>query len=173
MSTTTPDDLEGRCTLPAAVARYDVLRTRDALAAPEDEDGEGGEGDESAGGPEFAPLARGEALEMLALGEVIARKALYGRQLSVRSARRAGASWSQIGAALGTTKQAAWEAHKRWIDEQAERDGDPGHWGWDENAIAAARALAGEPGEPGEGGEGDDQARGEAKGDGESEGEDA
>lgn len=176
MSTTTPDDLEGRFTLVAAVARYDVLRTRDALAAPEDEDGEGegDEGDESAGGPECAPLARGEALELLALGEVIARKALYGRQLSVRSARRAGASWSQIGAALGTTKQAAWEAHKRWIDEQAERDDAPGHWGWDETALAAARALAGEPGEPGEGGEGgegDDQARGPAKGDGDSEGE--
>ncbi|MER6160555.1 hypothetical protein ABT147_34335 [Streptomyces sp. NPDC001868] len=165
MSTTTPDDLEGRFTLPAAVARYDALRTRDALAAPDEEngDGEGDEGGESAGGPEYAPLARGEALELLALGEVIARKALYGRQLSVRSARRAGASWSQIGAALGTTKQAAWEAHKRWIDEQAERDDDPGHWGWDEHAIAAARALAGEPGEPSGPDEGDDQARGKAE----------
>lgn len=161
---TKPDDLDGRFTLLTAVARYDVLRTREALAAPEDE-GDEGEGDEgesaAAGGPESAPLARGEALELLALGEVIARKALYGRQLSVRSARRAGASWSQIGAALGTTKQAAWEAHKRWIDEQAERDDDPGHWGWDENAIAAARALAGEPDDPGAPGAPDNTGEGE------------
>jgi hypothetical protein len=49
---------------------------------------------------------------------VIARKAGYGRQLAVRSARAAGASWAQIGAALGTTKQSAWEAHARWLDAQ-------------------------------------------------------
>ena len=40
-------------------------------------------------------------LELLALGEVIARKAAYGRQLAVRTARAAGASRSQIGLALG------------------------------------------------------------------------
>jgi hypothetical protein len=143
---TTPDDLDGRFTLLTAVARYDVLRTREVLAETDDEgEGEGGD----AGEPESVPLGRGEALELLALGEVIARKAVYGRQLSVRSARRAGASWSQIGAALGTTKQAAWEAHKRWIDEQAKREGDPGHWGWDEKDIASARTLAGEPDEEG------------------------
>jgi len=61
---------------------------------------------------------------MLALGELIARKAGYGRQLGVRSARAAGASWSQIGGALGTTKQSAWESHNRWLDEQAEPAGD-------------------------------------------------
>ncbi|UUU23244.1 hypothetical protein [Streptomyces sp. DSM 40750] len=147
---TTPDDLDDRFTLLTAVARYDALRTRETLAAPEEEAGEG------PGDPESAPLSRGDALELLALGEVIARKAVYGRQLSVRSARRAGASWAQIGAALGTTKQAAWEAHKRWIDQQAKREEDPGHWGWDENDVAAARVLAGEPGEPDEGDEGED-----------------
>lgn len=132
----TPDELERRYTLPGAVARYDALRTRDALASPADEDG--------AAPPDADALTRGESLELLALGEVIARKAGYGRQLSVRSARRAGASWSQIGAALGTSKQAAWEAHNRWIDEQAREPG-AGHWGWDADEVAAARALAGEP----------------------------
>lgn len=130
---TTPDDLERHFTLPTAVARYEALRTRDALAAPDDP------------GDGAAPLTRAETLEMLALGEVIARKAGYGRQLSVRSARRAGASWAQIGAALGTSKQAAWETHNRWIDEQARRRDDPGHWGWDDADVTAARALAGEP----------------------------
>ncbi|WP_405791819.1 hypothetical protein [Streptomyces sp. NBC_01506] len=138
----TPDELERRFTLPGAVARYDALRTRDALASPADED------EADRGGPADRPdadaLTREESLELLALGEVIARKAGYGRQLSVRSARRAGASWSQIGAALGTSKQAAWEAHNRWIDEQAQESGD-GHWGWDADEVAAARALAGEP----------------------------
>ena len=55
---------------------------------------------------------------MLALGELIARKAGYGRQLGVRSARRAGASWTDIGRALGSSKQAAWETHNRWLDER-------------------------------------------------------
>ncbi|MET9554358.1 hypothetical protein [Streptomyces sp. NPDC006645] len=132
----TPDELERRYTLPGAVARYDALRTRDALSSPADED--------DSAPPDADALTRGESLELLALGEVIARKAGYGRQLSVRSARRAGASWSQIGAALGTSKQAAWEAHNRWIDEQA-RESDAGHWGWDADEVTAARELAGEP----------------------------
>jgi hypothetical protein len=86
-----------------------------------------------------------EALELLALSEVIARKASYGRQLTVRSARWAGASWSQIGAALGTTKQAAWEAHNRWIDGQAEQHRRSGYQGLGADDEAAARALAGQP----------------------------
>ncbi len=136
----TPEELERQFTLLAATARYDALRTRDALASPaEDEDSRPLFPDD-----DTRPLTRQEVLELLALGEVIARKAGYGRQLAVRSARRAGASWSQIGAALGTTKQAAWEAHHRWIDEQA-RERDGGHWGWDGDEVAAARALAGGP----------------------------
>lgn len=120
---TSPDEVERRTTLLTAVARYDQLRTRDALADP--------------------PLEHAEALELLALGEVIARKASYGRQLGVRSARSAGASWAEIGAALGTSKQAAWEAHGRWIDEQVEQHRQAGHRGFDPGGAAAARDLAG------------------------------
>jgi hypothetical protein len=107
----TPDDLERQNTLLTATARFDQLRARDALAPPptgeppDDLDSE--------------PLTRDEALELLALGEVIIRKAGYGRQLAVRTARAGGASWSQIGAALGTSKQSAWETHLRWLAEQA------------------------------------------------------
>jgi hypothetical protein len=135
----TPDDLEARFTLLTAVARYDELRTRESLSSPK--------GDELPPDPDFAPLTREESLELLALGEVIARKAAYGRQLSVRSARQAGASWTQVGAALGTSKQAAWEAHGRWIDEQGRQHGRAGSIGWDDQDVAAARALAGEPGD--------------------------
>jgi hypothetical protein len=133
---TTPDSIETQHTLATAVARYNDLRTRDLLASAA--------ADLSSGEPPYdAPLPAQEALELLALGEVIARKAGYGRQLTVRSARTAGASWSQIGAALGTTKQSAWEAHNRWIDQQAEQHGRVRYQGMDEQEAAAARALAG------------------------------
>jgi hypothetical protein len=138
----TPDELEGRFTLLTAAARYNGLRVREALASAAadlvDED-------DSRLAPSDPGLTREEALELLALGEVLARKATYGRRLSVRSARRAGASWAQIGAALGTSKQAAWEAHGRWIDDQAEQYRRSGHEGLDPGAAAAERALAGEP----------------------------
>jgi hypothetical protein len=117
--------LEKQLTLPAAVARFEDLRLRDSLADP--------------------PLPRDEALELLALGEVIARKSGYGRQLTVRSARTAGASWADIGQALGTTRQSAWEAHQRWIDAQAGQRGRVGSIGFDADETAAARALAGGP----------------------------
>jgi hypothetical protein len=129
---TTVDELETRLTLRTAVVRYDELRTRDALAGGPDEDGV----------PEER-LERSEALEMLALGELIARKAGYGRQLGVRAARAAGASWAQIGAALGTSKQSAWEAHARWIDDQVAQRDQVGHEGFDPGEAARARDIAG------------------------------
>ena len=132
----TPGDLEQQVTLLTATARYDELRTREALASA-------AEGAGTEAGP--SPLRRDEALELVALGEVIARKAAGGRQLTVRSARRAGASWSQIGAALGTSKQAAWEAHTRWIDGQADEHRRSGCQGLAPGDAAAARALAGNP----------------------------
>jgi hypothetical protein len=95
---TTPEALEREHTLVTATARLDQLRMWEALGDP--------------------ALGRQEALEALALSEVVARKTAYGRQLTVRAARQAGASWSEIGAALGVSKQSAWETHARWLDEQ-------------------------------------------------------
>jgi hypothetical protein len=147
----TPSDLERHFTLLTAASRHDELRAREALA-PTAYEAAGIDGSDpappapgAAPDPGAAPLTRDEALELLALSEVIARKASYGRQLTVRSARWAGASWSQIGAALGTTKQAAWEAHNRWIDGQAEQHRRSGYQGLDADDEAAARALAGQP----------------------------
>ncbi|MEE6257189.1 hypothetical protein [Plantactinospora sonchi] len=106
----TPDELERQHTLLTAAARFDQLRMRDALA-PADQDPDSHD-------PDQPPLSRDEALELLALGEVLIRKAAYGRQLAVRTARATGASWTQVGAALATSKQSAWETHHRWLVEQ-------------------------------------------------------
>lgn len=122
-------------TLRVAVARYDELRLRDSLSSDPDRDEVG---------PAGRSLDRGEALELLALGEIIARKAVYGRQLAVRTARAAGASWSQIGLALGATKQSAWEGHNRWIQEQVQQHEKSGYEGLDELEAAQARQLAGD-----------------------------
>ncbi|MDW5330507.1 hypothetical protein [Plantactinospora sp. KLBMP9567] len=117
---TTPDELEQRFTLLTAAARYDQLRLRDALApATGDPD------DDTTADPDARPLSREEALELLALGEVIMRKASYGRQLTVRTARATGASWTQVGAALATSKQSAWETHARWLGEQEAAIAEP------------------------------------------------
>ncbi len=101
-------------------------------------------GDEAA--DDAPPLDTEEALELLALGALIARKAAYGRQLAVRSARASGASWSEIGAALGTSKQAAWEAHSQWIEDQAEQHRRDGVSGMASHMADTARLLAGESG---------------------------
>ena len=133
--TASPDELEREHTLSTATTRYDELRMRDALAAmtgePHDDD--------------TAALSREEALEMLALSEVVIRKAGYGRQAMVRAARGAGASWTQIGTALGSSKQAAWEAHTRWIEDQGRQHDRTGYEGLGPDAVAEARHLAGGP----------------------------
>ena len=122
------DALDREHTLSTAVRRYEELRTRDSLADPDDPQG-------------LRPLSREEALELLALGEVIARRAAQGRQLTVRTAREAGASWAQIGRSLGATRQSAWEAHRRWIDGQVAQHGRSGEMGFDADEATAARAL--------------------------------
>jgi hypothetical protein len=132
---TNPQELAAQHTLRTAVTRYDDLRTRDALADRTDDDSG------------VAPLSQSEVLEMLALSQVIASKAGYGQQLAVRSAREAGASWSAIGRALEVSKQSAWEAHARWIEDQAAQHRDSDHAGLDDLAVARARRLAGRPDE--------------------------
>jgi len=135
----TPDALEREHTLATAVARFNDLRVRAAMAATAEEMA----ADEPVS---VAPLAQGEVLELLALGEVILRKTGYGRQLDVRAARRAGASWAQIGAALGSTKQSAWEVHQRWIDQLDVRaDAHAEHGLVSPQDVTDARRLAGAP----------------------------
>jgi hypothetical protein len=128
----TPDELERQHTLSTATTRYDELRMRDALATMTED-------------PDGRALSHEETLELLALSEVIIRKAGYGRQTMVRSARGAGASWTQIGMALGSSKQAAWEAHNRWIEEQVRQHERTGYAGLNPGQVDEARGLAGRP----------------------------
>jgi hypothetical protein len=134
----TPDELESGITLRTAAARLDELRTRQAL---------GGDPDGEERDPATTSLDVAGLLELLALTEVVMRKAGYGRQLTVRDARAAGASWSQIGRAMGSSKQSAWEAHNRWIDEQARLHAESGYEGLTELEASQARALADGSGE--------------------------
>ena len=140
--TITPSLLEGELSLGSAAARFEFLARRDALAPVVDASGD--ENDlwfrvDAVG----AGLDQLESLELLALGEVIRRKAHLGRQLSIRSALRNAASWRQIGAALDIAPTAAWAEHVAWIDGQVADHQRVGHEGLDPATAAQARALAG------------------------------
>ncbi|WP_432496351.1 hypothetical protein [Kineococcus auxinigenes] len=127
------DDLEREHSLLTAAHRYDDLRLRHTLLGSSVDDGSD------------VHLPMHEALELLALGEVLTRKAAYGRQLAVRAARSAGASWSQIAQAGGVTKQSAWEAHNAWIQAQVDAHQARDHEGFTPEEEASARRLAGAP----------------------------
>ena len=74
----------------------------------------------------FPPLTtRTEHLEMLALGERIAR--YYRHPAQVDKAVRAGATWEQIAAATGTTEDATRAAYREWADGQHRLYADMGH----------------------------------------------
>ena len=64
----------------------------------------------------YPPLTVAEHLEVLALGERIAR--YYRHPSQVDKAVKAGASWEQIAAATGTTAEAARAAYREWAEGQ-------------------------------------------------------
>jgi hypothetical protein len=139
---TNPEVLESEFSLLTAVTRLDFLSRRDNIALDQPND--------SADDDDWmrikdvtTTLDVDEALELLALGEVVARKAHEHRQLGIRAALRGGADWTRIGRALGVSPRAAWERHISWLDQQAaaRRAGDA--TALDEETVAAARKLAG------------------------------
>jgi hypothetical protein len=83
----------------------------------------------------FPPLTTAEHLEMLALGERIARH--YRHPSQVDNAVKAGASWAQIAAATGTTEDAARAAYREWAEGQHK------YAGMDDAEYAAALERAG------------------------------
>jgi hypothetical protein len=126
----TPEALEPEFTLTTAATRLDFLSRRDSgettLNTVRDDDGNGWASFRD------TSLDTYEALELLALGEVVSRKAHGSQLIGIRAALRGGASWEQIGDALGVPADFAWESFNDAIAEQL-----------DDDAAAAARELAG------------------------------
>ena len=88
----------------------------------------------------FPPMTVAEHLEMLALGERIAR--YYRHPSQVDMAVKAGASWRQVADATGTTPEAARAAYREWAEGQHKYAG----MGDDEYAAAIEAAGTGTPG---------------------------
>jgi hypothetical protein len=127
----TPAALEDEFSLPGAATRLDFLSRRDSgettLNTVVDTDDDWGPIRAS-----NTSLDVSEALEVLALGEVIARKAHDARLIGLRAALRGGADWDQIAAALDRTPADAWETYLSLVDDGLEGE-----------AADTARELAG------------------------------
>jgi hypothetical protein len=128
----TPEALAAEFSLTTAATRLDFLSRRDSgdtalnTARSADED------DWSSLKKLETSLDIDEALELLALGEVVSRKAHDSQLIGIRAALRGGAGWNEIGEALGTTPDAAYDAFQDAIARQLDAD-----------AADAARELAG------------------------------
>ena len=131
----TPETLEQEFSLPTAATRLDFLSRRDngdtALNTVREVDDDEVGSWAAIKGAEMQ-LDVHESLELLALGEVVSRKAHDSQLTGIRAALRGGASWEQIGAALGVPPDFAWESFNDAIAERLEDD-----------AAASARELAG------------------------------
>lgn len=126
----TPEALESEFTLTTAATRLDFLSRRDkgetTLNTVRDDD------ENSWASFRDTSLDTYEALELLALGEVISRKAHDAQLIGTRAALRGGASWEQIAEALGVSPDAAYDSFTESVTRQLDAD-----------AAAAARELAG------------------------------
>jgi len=133
----TPEALAQEFTLTTAVTRLDFLSRRDsggpALNTVQDLDDD----DWSSFRGARTSLDVPESLELLALSEVVARKARDSQLTGFRAALRGGASWEQIGAALGARAGEAWTRYHQLIEGQERARA------LDADAAEAARGLAG------------------------------
>jgi hypothetical protein len=126
----TPEALEQEFSLTTAATRLDFLSRRDSgqtalnTVRDDDENGWASFRDTS--------LDTYEALELLALGEVVSRKAHDSQLIGIRAALRGGASWEQIASALGVPADSAWDSFNEAVAQRLDAD-----------AAAAARDLAG------------------------------
>jgi hypothetical protein len=129
----TPETLEAEFSLPTAATRLDFLSRRDSGNTALNTVRERDEDDWASSLKDVdTSLDTYEALELLALGEVVARKAHDSQLIGIRAALRGGAGWDEIGTALGTTPDAAYDAFQEAIARQLDAD-----------AATAARELAG------------------------------
>lgn len=124
--------------------RYQALNDRDSMAraiATLQARGEWND-DRSLNPDDYPAFAATEHLELIALGEVIARH--YCHPSHVHHAVLAGATWAQIAAAMGTDPDRARDAYLTWAEGQYQLrqqipDGTLG-LGDDEYAAALERA---------------------------------
>jgi hypothetical protein len=101
----------------AARERYDELSTRDHLARAYAMLRASGEYDPAKhGAPDAEPLTAEEHLELLAIGEYLARS--YKPVSEVDNALRAGTTWDQIAEALDTDEAMARVTYRAWADGQ-------------------------------------------------------
>lgn len=141
--------------------RYQALTDRDAMAraiATLQARGQWNE-DRSIKPEVYPPLTADEHLELLALGEVIARH--YRHPALVHHAVVAGATWEQIAAATGGDPDQARQAYREWAEGQHRlRAGFPGGTiGLDDEEYAAAIKAAGPQAAPVPGGAAGDSRR--------------
>ena len=128
----TPELLEPDFTLTTAATRLDFLSRRDNGDTHLNTVREVDADDWTSLRTEVTQLDVEESLELLALGEVIARKAHDSRLVGIRAALRGGATWEQIAEALGVPPESAWDSFNEAVAERLDAD-----------AAAAARDLAG------------------------------
>jgi len=128
----TPEALEAEFSLPTAATRLDFLSRRDSGDTALNTVRDTNEDDWSSFRAADTSLDTYEALEMLALGEVVSRKAHDSQLIGLRAALRGGAGWEEIAEALGVTPDEAWDAFAQAVTERLDPD-----------AAAAARELAG------------------------------
>jgi hypothetical protein len=129
----TPETLETEFSLPTAATRLDFLSRRDNGSTELNTVRDTDEDDWASSLKDIdTSLDTYEALELLALGEVVARKAHDSQLIGIRAALRGGAGWDQIGTALGMTADEAYDAFQAAIARQLDSD-----------AAERARELAG------------------------------
>ena len=110
---------------PDVLNRYQALNDRDAMArAIATLQGRGQWNEDRSIKPEdYPPLTAGEHLELLALGEVIARH--YRHPALVHHAVLGGATWAQIAAAAGGDPDQARQAYREWAEGQHRLRSEP------------------------------------------------
>ena len=133
----TPEALEQEFSLTTAVTRLDFLSRRDSGATTLNTVQDVDTDDWTSFKAATTSLDVPESLELLALTEIVARKARDSQLTGFRAALRGGASWEQIAAALDVRPEEAWTRYHQLIERQ-ERSRV-----LDADAAEAARELAG------------------------------
>ena len=139
----TYDEVSGM-PLADVVNRYQALNDRDAMARSIAAlRARGAQPADPALNPEdFPPLTTAEHLELLALGEALARH--YRHPAQVHDAVRAGATWQQVAAATGGDPDQARQVYRAWAEGQhrLRQDFPGGALGLGDEEYAAAVKAA-------------------------------